>query len=269
MEYVRACAARKGQRSRATGELRVARATVARRVLVLRKIYRILQGGEFLSTNPFTDFVLGERRDAPAVKRPTEAVEFDLVRRIIDAPLRRRWSPVTRWKRARDRAFLALLFYGGLRKSEALNLRLSDLRDIALEGERILAVFIARSKGRDEAVLQPVAEPARAPLEELLEQRREEGASDDDPLFRAMDPKTAYRTFCRYAKAVGAKHATPHSARATFATVLDSLGERLGVIQQAMRHRSQRTTEVYIKRRAALRENAARRVSFDGEEKST
>ena len=262
LEYVRLCAKRRGQKSRATGETRVARSTVARRVLVLRKVYRILTGGQLAPVNPFTDFVLGEHRGGAATKRPTEAVDVELVKKIIDAPLRRAWSPVTRWKRARDRAFLALLFFGGLRRSEALSLRLKDVREVEVSGERIFCVELRRSKGREEAVVQPVAEEAREPVEELLRQRRAEGADEDDPLMGQIDAKTAYRTFLRYAQMAGAKHATPHSARATFATVLDDLGERLAVIQQAMRHRSQRATEIYIKRRHAIRDNAARRVKY-------
>ena len=104
-------------------ESTLSNATIAKKFAALRRIYRMFIGCDLgVTQNPFdTDRVPAPPKDAGR-KRPTEMIDFSLVNLVIDQP--ERDSP----KGCRDRAILAALFGGALRRSEAANLRVGDVR---------------------------------------------------------------------------------------------------------------------------------------------
>ncbi len=137
----------------------------------------------------------------------------------------------------RDAALLALLYGAGLRVSEAVGLRVQDVR---LDEGRVRV----RGKGGKErqAHLPP---HARELVGRWLEVRPAAG----DALFPGrrghLSVRTAQRIVARWARAAHADDATPHRLRHSFATHLLAAGASLRAIQELLGHASLATTERY------------------------
>jgi integrase len=115
---------------------------------------------------------------------------------------------------------------------------------------------------------------ARA-VTKLVEARVQQGARSGDYLFisfrgrggrvptdRPISPDGIYQLFKRYCAAVGAEHASPHSARATAITKLLADGVSFREVQEFSRHSSVQMVEVYDKRRIAVDENPGRTLDY-------
>ncbi len=146
----------------------------------------------------------------------------------------------------RDRAILEMLYSCGLRVSELLNLRLSDL--FFEEG------FIRVVGKGDKQRLVPVSEPAMRSVIQYLDQRRtlpcQPNFSDCLFLNRRGARLTREMIFLivrRQAAAAGIrKEVSPHTFRHSFATHLIENGADLRVVQEMLGHESILTTEVYM-----------------------
>lgn len=95
--------------------------------------------------NPFTRVVTMARRIKAVPRRETWAVEFDEVVKGIDEH--------TSSDSLRDRALLAILFGGGVRVSEAVSIRVEDIKEIKPN----VCIIVNTSKtGKDRPVTLPV-----------------------------------------------------------------------------------------------------------------
>lgn len=145
-------------------------------------------------------------------------------------------------KGIRDRAIIELLYSCGLRVSEAITLRLSDL----FFEEGYLRVV---GKG-DKQRLVPVSDTARLRVEQYLEQRGG-GGSSEDTLFLNNRGRGLTRvmifTIVRRATALAGIKATvsPHTFRHSFATHLLEGGASIREVQELLGHESITTTEIY------------------------
>ncbi len=148
------------------------------------------------------------------------------------------------WIAARDWALVTLLFGCGLRISEALSLRNSD---VAATPESLRIV----GKGAKERIV-PVL-PAVYTAIKKYTAMRPFGNAPTDALFRSVRglPMSA-----RMAEKVIEKlrhylqlpdYVTPHALRHTFATVLLSDGADLRSLQELLGHSSLSTTQLYTK----------------------
>ena len=148
------------------------------------------------------------------------------------------------WIAARDWALVTLLFGCGLRISEALSLRNSDIAG-APESLRIVG------KGAKERVV-PVLPAVYAAIKKYTE-LRPFGNAPTDELFRSVRglPMSA-----RMAEKVIEKlrnylqlpdYVTPHALRHTFATALLADGADLRSLQELLGHSSLSTTQLYTK----------------------
>jgi len=148
------------------------------------------------------------------------------------------------WIAARDWALVTLLFGCGLRISEALALKNSDVAH-APESLRILG------KGSKERIV-PVLPAVNAAIKKYMDVRPY-GNAPDDKLFRSVRglPMSA-----RMAEKVIEKlraylqlpdYVTPHALRHTFATALLSDGADLRSLQELLGHSSLSTTQLYTK----------------------
>ena len=148
------------------------------------------------------------------------------------------------WIAARDWALVTLLFGCGLRISEALALKNSDVAH-APESLRILG------KGSKERIV-PVLPAVNAAIKKYMDVRPC-GNAPDDKLFRSVRglPMSA-----RMAEKVIEKlraylqlpdYVTPHALRHTFATALLSDGADLRSLQELLGHSSLSTTQLYTK----------------------
>jgi integrase/recombinase XerD len=242
-------------------------ATIAKKFAALRRLYRVLIAADIgVRQNPFDT----DRVPAPSLragqKRPTEMVVFSLVQTIISLP------DIKTPRGLRDRAILAILFGGGLRRSELCQIRLGDIKR---SQQGTVYVHLRATKAKRDAD-QALPEWAVDPLLQLLDQRISSGASSGDYLFQsyagrggnsptphALSDKAVYRVFKHYCALAGAgPHLTPHSARATAITKLLSDGVPHREVQEFSRHSSVAMVEVYDKRRLSIEQNPGRKLKY-------
>ncbi|ROO86414.1 site-specific recombinase XerD [Actinocorallia herbida] len=222
-------------------------ASVARRLSTLSSFYRYAMRRAGLRANPadpgFVErpIVSGEGRTPMRTKEEaqglTSAAASDdfLVRYPADA------------------VCVTLLFMTGMRVGEVTALTVGQLQDDA--GHRVL-VF-ARKGGKTARVPIP---PALAVL--LLPLIS--GRPSYEPILRTDDGRPwdrwrAYTALRRAATAAGvSSHGlTPHTARATFASLLREAGVPREKVQEAMGHASSTTTQRYERGTATLASHAA------------
>jgi integrase/recombinase XerD len=145
----------------------------------------------------------------------------------------------------RDRAMLELLYATGLRVSELVGTRPSDI-DLAR------GLILARGKGDKERLI-PVGGSARKWVREYLANGRPELAAKGDNPFLFPGRKEGHLTRQRvwelisdYARAAGIPRAiSPHKLRHSFATHLLDHGADLRAVQAMLGHADLSTTEIY------------------------
>jgi site-specific recombinase XerD len=146
-------------------------ATIHKKFAALRRIYRMLVASNVgILENPFeADKVPPPPKDAGR-KRPTQMIDFDLVMDIINLP-----DPNTP-KGRRDRAILAVLFGGGIRRSELVSLRIGDLRRTS---SKTTFMYLRHTKAKRDAE-QALPDWAAQCVWELVTERRKDGAGEGD-----------------------------------------------------------------------------------------
>lgn len=243
-------------------------ATIHKKFAALRRMYRMLVSSNVgIAENPFeADRVPPPPKDAGR-KRPTQMIDFELVMEIVSIP------DAETPKGRRDRAILATLFGGGLRRSEVVGLRIGDIKRTS-SGTTFL--YLRHTKAKKDAE-QAIPRWASDHLWELVRERKSHGAMDGDYLFvgftgkggqtittKPMSDTGLYLLFKQYCMAAGAgAHATPHSARATAITKLLSDGIPHREVQEFSRHSSIQMVEWYDKRRFSVEKSPAKELSYD------
>jgi integrase/recombinase XerD len=145
----------------------------------------------------------------------------------------------------RDRALLELLYACGLRVSEAVGLRGSQV-DLAAGFVTVLG------KGSKERVV-PLGRPARAALEAYLQRERPRLLRGRPSPFVFLGPggrpltrQAVWKLVRRRALAAGlGRRVSPHTLRHTFATHLLAGGADLRVVQTLLGHVDIGTTQIY------------------------
>lgn len=154
--------------------------------------------------------------------------------------------------RLRDRALLALMTYGGLRRSEIVALNIGDFAP----GFGLSRVV---GKGGHEATV-PLPEVARKILSEYLENERP-GARPPDPLFlvryrwragewkeRRMASHRLWKLVKGLGKRSGVPELHPHAFRHSCGVeLLRRTGGNLRVVQEHLRHSDIQTTTLYTR----------------------
>jgi integrase len=249
-------------------------ATIHKKFAALRRIYRVLMASNLgVKENPFeADKVPPPPKEAGR-KRPTQMIDFELVMEIVCAP------PADTAKGRRDRAILATLFGGGLRRGELVALRLGDVKRTS-SGTTYL--YLRHTKAKRDAE-QALPTWAAEHLWELIHERKKSGATDADYLFvgfsgkggsavttKPMSDTGVYLLFKQYCMAAGAgSHATPHSARATAITKLLADGIPHREVQEFSRHSSIQMVEWYDKRRFGVEDSPAKGLSYSSSPSAT
>ena len=236
------------------GELYAARlksASIARKLAVLRSLFRFLCREGLLEDNP-ARLVSSPKLPKTLPTVPTE----EEVNRLLDAmagpesatagPAAR--VPKSRLQLARDRALLEMLYGCGLRVGELVGLNEVDL-DLDSGQVRV------RGKGKKER-MSPVGSKAVAALEQYLAARTSAVpaavSGDSQPaLFLnqtggRLTARSVARIVKRYALLLGGDTGLhPHSFRHAFATHLLSDGADLRAIQELLGHARLSSTQKY------------------------
>ena len=223
----------------------VAISTVARRLSIVSGFFAYLQARGDITANPVPRG-LPTRRER---SRPGQGVP--LTRRVRRLPRILTPPEVDQLTAAlrthRDRAMVAAMVFGGLRRCEVLGLRLEDLR----AAERRL--FIADGKGGHQRLV-PVSSRFFAAVAAYLDSERPAGA-DTDRVFvalkgpnrgNALSAKGLDEVLTGARRRAGLAHATCHELRHTCLTRLREAGMALEAVQAQAGHASIESTRIYL-----------------------
>ena len=178
-----------------------------------------------------------DRVDAPKLGRYLpDVLSVDEVAAVIAT------ADTTTWMGLRDKALLEVLYGCGLRVSEAINLKISNLY---IEDSFVRIV----GKGNKERIV-PIGEMAIGAVLAYLENRPAEFSGVDELFLnrygKALSRVSAFNTVKKMTLAAGVnKSVSPHTLRHSFATHLIENGADLRVVQEMLGHESVATTEIY------------------------
>lgn len=207
--------------------------SIARKASALRTFFKYLCREEVISQNPTVGLKLPKRtRRVPGFLSEKDAET------LMNAPASDKEALL------RDRAILELLYGGGLRASELVNLNLGDvdLKDSSLK---------VSGKGRKQR-LMPLGSYASRALEAYLGSRNATpNTQHPTPLFltkKGLRLTTAgLRTLVKknIRMVTPATKASPHVLRHTFATHLLNKGADLRAVKELLGHSRLSTTQIY------------------------
>lgn len=210
--------------------LHVSKRSQSRMLSSLKAFFKYLQTEGVMDTNPC------DKVDYPKLGRYLpDVLSVEEVEAMIDS------VDLKDWMGLRDRAVLELLYGCGLRVSEAVEMRLSNI----YPDEGFVRVV---GKG-DKERLVPIGEVALRSLDEYLGVRPSGGESD--ALFincrgGRLSRISIFNMIKRQALVAGiTKSISPHSLRHSFATHMVERGADLRMVQEMLGHESILTTEIY------------------------
>lgn len=193
---------------------------------------------------------LSRRNESPikcinTIRRPKlskllpKPVDCDVISTILS--VNKFTDKEAKWVTLRDKALYAILYGAGLRISEALNLRISDI------GQQIRII----GKGKKERVV-PMVEAIMPILDDYIKECPYINRADHDcHIFWGIRGKvlSKYIVETRMKKFREEwnlpEHLTPHALRHSFASHLVKEGVELRYIQELLGHSSLNATEVY------------------------
>jgi integrase/recombinase XerD len=252
--------------------------TLNRRVSSLSGFYRFMREAAAEMRLPITvpnpahsQFI---RREVQEPVTPTEALSPTRARQLMSLP---HGEGVLA---CRDRAILKFYVYSGARIGTGCRLKVEDFRDDS-EDPKILIQEKGRGKSKRAVGINVIAADA------LREYLRVAGLTSG-PLFRpransknekladrALEVSTLYRLIQSYLERLpgalkereledGTKEQfcifSPHSLRATTATILLDSGEDIRDVQKLLGHKHVTVTQVYDKRRRGTKDSASHRI---------
>jgi integrase/recombinase XerD len=230
------------------GRKPAAPATLQRKTACLRSFYRHLRREGILENDPTKDL-----RPPRSRARLPRVLSRDQVNSLLEQP------KGTSNAAMRDRALLETIYACGLRASEAITLKLSDLD---LEA----GVLVAHGKGSKERLV-PIGSTAIGALNAYLDRARPKlvGILEEPHVFvnlrgHALSRQGLYKIVQRHARTAGLDSSmSPHTLRHTFATHLLAGGCDLRSLQEMLGHADIGTTQIYTH----LSTERLREVYFD------
>lgn len=210
-----------------------AAATISRNIASLKAFFHYLVKEEIVTED------IAEELKAPKIeKKIPEILTMDEVIRLLDQP--KGDSP----KEIRDKAMLELLYATGIRVSELISLKVSDVN-------LKMGYILCRDANKERII--PFGKEAKNALVKYLDKTREEmiGGNDSDVLFsncsgQAMSRQGFWKLIKYYAKKADIKsEITPHTLRHSFAAHLVENGADLRSVQEMLGHSDISTTQIY------------------------
>ena len=211
--------------------------TANRRMSALRRFYRLALRNHQIKIDPTTRLA-----SAKQSQRFPKILSYSDVEALLKAP------DLETALGVRDCAMLELMYASGLRVSELIGMKSTDIS---------LADGVVRVVGKgDKERLVPMGEEAAAAIERYLKQARAElcAGQPRDALFvtsqsalasGAMTRQMFWRLVRRYAMSAGVRSLSPHTLRHAFATHLLNHGADLRVVQLLLGHADISTTQIY------------------------
>lgn len=209
--------------------------TVSRNIASIRAFFQFLQRKGIVTENPAADLEL------PKVeKKVPEILSLDKVELLLEQPCG------DEDKEVRDKAMLELLYATGIRVTELISLKVTDI-NLPLEyihcGDDVKSRII------------PIGAQAKASLRRYMEKVRENMIlyPDEEILFvncngKPMTRQGFWKIIKAYAKKAGIEEdITPHMLRHSFAAHLIENGADLRSVQEMLGHSDISTTQIYTK----------------------
>lgn len=209
-------------------ENKIGARSVSRKLSALKSFFKFLVKEKYVNTNP-ADAIAYPKQEKLLPKFLTE---IDVVR-LIEAP------DETTLKGLRDRAILETLYSTGMRISELVSLKTSQIDFIG-------ATVIVMGKGKKERML-PIGERALRVVRSYLEKR----GVDSQRVFlnknkKPLGARGIRKMLDKYILMASLKeHISPHTLRHTFATHLLNRGADLRSVQELLGHANLSTTQIY------------------------
>ena len=213
-----------------------ATSSISRLISSLRKFYQWLVRQNIQKLNPMLEI------DSPKKRRPLPvALTTVEISALLEQP------DIKKKLGLRDRALLETLYATGIRVSELINLKFTDLH----EELKLIKVFGKGSKER----LIPISKVALSWIDSYKEKVRDplilKVGKNTDFIFLnsrggSLTRQAVWQIIKHYCKMAGIqKNVTPHTLRHTFATHLLENGADLRVVQEILGHSDISTTQIY------------------------
>lgn len=210
-----------------------AAATVSRNIAAIKSLYHYLY-----KEGKVQDDISGMLKAPKIEKKLPEILTTEEVNRLLDQP------KGASLKEIRDRAMLEVLYATGIRVSELINLKVSDVN--------VQVGYVIIRDAHKERVI-PFGAPAKKALIEYIKNARNQLLSDasSDILFancqgQAMSRQGFWKIVKYYAKKAGiTSDITPHTLRHSFAVHLVENGADLRSVQEMLGHSDISTTQIY------------------------
>ena len=233
-------------------EDKLSKSSILRKTSTMRSFFKFLLREKISSSNPFA-----ELKGAKKERNLPQVMTINDVDKLLSAPLKY-WTELyakdTAKRQAsgqfiarRDAAILEVIYSGGLRISEAVNLTINDL-NILSGTMKILG------KGGKQRICM-LGAPAIRAIKNYLKFRENYTSSNNlasKPLFinlkngEQLNPRSLQRNFKHYLTYAGlSPELTPHKLRHSFATHLLEAGADLRSVQEMLGHSSLSTTQIY------------------------
>lgn len=229
---------------------KLARSSILRKISSLRSFYRYLTRENITETNPFVGITSPKK-----AKKLPKYMSIEEVGKLLNAPSIY-WQDAlakglakdeesAKFAEARDTAILEVIYSGGLRISEALNLNFEDL-------DLRQGIIKVKGKGKKERIAA-LGAPAKNALDKYFNSRgiRSNIKLPSCPIFINKDgnrisARSFQRFFKNYLIAAELPHdLTPHKLRHSFATHLLDAGADLRSVQELLGHANLSTTQIY------------------------
>ncbi len=208
-------------------------ATVSRSIASIRSFFIYLLENGRVKGNPT------EGLKPPKVeKKAPEILSIEEVNLLLEQP-----SGDTP-KEIRDKAMLELLYATGLRVSELISLKMSDIN---------LSLNYIECHDRTKSRIIPIENAAKYALNRYITEIRPSMCADSEYLFTnikgdMMSRQGFWKVLKSYAKKAGInKDITPHMIRHSFATHMVINGADLVSLQEMLGHSDISTTQMYLK----------------------
>lgn len=207
-------------------------ATVHRKMSALRSLFRHMRRHELISADPMAGLKLPRKPK----QLPVFVAEDALVKLLDEFRFGDNFSGI------RDRTVVEFLYLTGMRRSELINLRDTDV-DLSAGQVRVTG---KREKQR----VIPLPSGFVKSLNSYLESRREQGLAGDwffvTDRGNKMYDRAVYNIVTRYlAMVTTIEKKSPHVLRHTFATHMLNRGADLNSIKELLGHASLSATQVY------------------------
>lgn len=208
--------------------------SVSRSIASIRAFCHYLQKTKVTEEDP------SEVLKAPHVeKKAPEILTLDEIVRLLNQPDKKTA------KGLRDKAMLELLYATGMRVSELISLKLSDIN-------LTMNYVICKDGGRERVI--PFGEEAAKAMEQYLKESRSTLLKGQESvcLFtncsgKAMSRQGFWKLLKFYAEKAGIKKdITPHTIRHSFGAHLVQNGADLRAVQEMMGHSDISTTQIYM-----------------------